>query len=95
MKLSLNSIKRLGYEDLFKIPVNELADKIGAQLGALEELPVYLGVLYDGIIVAKVMSCIDHPDANRLHVCLIDDGGVVKDVKRDKNGFVQVVCGGI
>ena len=93
MKLSLNSIKRLGYEDLFKLPINDLADIIGAQLGALEELPVYLGVLYDGIIVAKVMSCIDHPDANRLHVCLIDDGGVVKNVKRDKNGYVQVVCG--
>lgn len=93
MKLSLNSIKRLGYEDLFKMPVNELADKIGAQLGALEELPVHLGVLYDGIVVAKVMSCIDHPDANRLHVCLIDDGSVVKNVKRDKNGYVQVVCG--
>lgn len=93
MKVSLNSIKSLGYEDIFNLPINNLADKIGAQLGALEELPVHLGVLYDGIVVAKVMSCIDHPNANRLHVCLIDDGGVVKNVKRDVKGYVQVVCG--
>lgn len=93
MKLSLNAIKQLGYNELFKLPINDLADKIGAQLGALEELPVALGVLYEGIVVAKVMSCIDHPNANRLHVCLIDDGGVVKNVKRDKSGYVQVVCG--
>lgn len=93
MKLSLNSIKRLGYDELFKLPIADLADKIGAQLGALEELPVHLGVLYDGVVVAKVVSCVEHPNANRLHVCLIDDGGVVKNVKRDKKGYVQVVCG--
>lgn len=32
-------------------------------------------------------------DADKLSVCLVDDGGVVADVERDENGLVQVVCG--
>ena len=75
-----------------KSPVGELAQKIGAQLGAIEEIE-YLGEKYQGIIVAKIVSIADHPDADRLHVCMIDDGGVAKDVQRDEQGHVQVVCG--
>ena len=93
MKVSLNSIKALGDEDLFSLPINELVNKIGSQIGALEEEPHYLGALYEGVIVVKVVSCVIHPNANRLHVCLIDDGGVAKNVERDKDGYVQVVCG--
>jgi phenylalanyl-tRNA synthetase beta chain len=93
MKISLNSIKSLGYADLFKLPLEQLTDKIGTQLGALEAEPVNLGKLYDGVYVAKVVACEKHPGADRLHVCLIDDGGVVKDVERNKDGLVQVVCG--
>jgi phenylalanyl-tRNA synthetase beta chain len=93
MKISLNTIKSLGYDDVFKLPVDQLVEKIGAQLGALEEEPVNLGALYDGIVVVKVVTCEDHPQADRLHVCMVDDGGVVKDVPRDEQGLVQVVCG--
>ncbi len=93
MKISLESIKALGYEDVFKLPINELTDKINAQLGALQEGPVNLGVLFNEVYVAKVVSCEKHPQADRLHVCLIDDNGVVKDVERNKDGYVQVVCG--
>lgn len=32
-------------------------------------------------------------DADKLSVCLVDDGGVVADVERDENGLVQVICG--
>lgn len=93
MKLSINSIKRLGYDDIFKLPLDDLVDKIGSQIGALEEEPYYLGGLYDGPVVVKVVTCEDHPNADRLHVCLIDDAGVVKNVERNKDGLVQVVCG--
>ncbi len=93
MKISLNAIKWYGYDDLFKLPIDQLVEKIGAQLGALEEEPVNLGAHYDGIIVVNVVSCEDHPQADRLHVCMIDDGGVATDVPRDENGYVQVVCG--
>lgn len=89
MKVSLNWIKEFTKVDL---PVDELVAKIGAQLGAVEEV-IDNGRMYHGIIVAKVMSCEDHPNADKLHVCKIDDGGVAKTVERDENGYVQVVCG--
>ena len=97
MKISLNTIrsfnKRYGCaDDIAAIGVDQLVDKIGAQLGAVEEV-VEFGKKYEGIIVAKVVACNDHPDADKLHVCKIDDGGRAKDVPRDDNGFVEVVCG--
>lgn len=72
--------------------VDELVEKIGAQLGAVEEV-VDLGKKYQGIVVAKVVSCEKHPDADKLSLCKIDDGDTLKKVKRDKDGLVQVVCG--
>lgn len=97
MRVSLNTIKRLNQQyktadDVTKIGVDELVKKVGAQLGAVEEV-IKFGDKYQGIIIAKVVSCQPHPDADKLKVCLIDDGGVVKDVKRDDQGLVQVVCG--
>lgn len=90
MKLSLNWIKQyIGFE----LPsVDELVKKIGAQLGEVEAVENF-GEKYQGVVIAKVVACDDHPNADRLHVCRVDDGGVVKDVERDENGHVQVVCG--
>jgi len=97
MKITLNSIRNVSEvfkasDDLTAIGVEELVTKIGAQLGAVEEV-VELGPKYQGIIIAKVISCEKHPNADKLSVCLIDDNGAVKDVPRDDDGLVQVVCG--
>ncbi len=89
MKVSLNWIKEF---TTVNIPVDELVRKIGAQLGAVEET-VDLEKKYQGIVITKVVSCAPHPNADKLQVCTIDDGGITPDVKRDKNGHVQVVCG--
>ena len=89
MKVSVNWINEFTPVSL---PVDELVEKIGAQLGAVEEV-VDLGKKYQGIILAKVVECVKHPDADKLHVCKIDDGGAAKNVKRDGEGLVQVVCG--
>ncbi|HSX27679.1 MAG TPA: phenylalanine--tRNA ligase subunit beta [Patescibacteria group bacterium] len=89
MKISVNWVKQ--YTDV-KLPIDKLVEKIGAQLGAVEEV-IDLGLKYEGIVVAKVVECEKHPNADKLHVCKIDDGKVVKSVERDKNGYVQVVCG--
>ena len=75
-----------------KAPIDELAQKIGAQLGAIEEIE-NLGEKYQAIVVAKIVSIADHPSADRLHVVVIDDGGITKNVNRDASGHVQVVCG--
>jgi phenylalanyl-tRNA synthetase beta chain len=97
MKVSLNAIRALNdtyhcSEDVTAVGTDELVDKIGAQLGAVEEV-INLGKKYQGIVIAKIVSCDKHPDADKLSVCKIDDGGVVKDVERDEKGLVQVVCG--
>lgn len=89
MKVSVNWIRQFTE---ITASIDDLVQKIGAQLGAVEEV-IDLGARYKGIVVAKVVSCSDHPDADRLHVCLIDDGGVVAGVERGKDGYVQVVCG--
>lgn len=89
MKISLNWVKEFTN---VKISVDELVKKIGAQLGEVEEV-VSLGERYEGITVAKVVSCYKHPNADKLSVCKIDDGGTNKKIKRDSKGLVQVVCG--
>ena len=89
MKISLNWVRE--FTDI-KCSTEELVAKIGAQLGEVEEV-VNLGERYENILIAKVVSCEKHPNADKLSVCLIDDGGKNKKVKRDKQGLVQVVCG--
>lgn len=81
MKVSLNAVKQ--FID-FELPAaDKLVEKIGAQLGAVEEV-IDLGKKYHGIVVAKVIKVEKHPDADKLHVCQIDVG---------KDKPVQVVCG--
>lgn len=89
MKVSLNIIKQYTAVD---ITTEDLVSRINQQLGKVEEI-VDLGVRYNGAVIAKIVSCEDHPDADRLHVCKIDDGGATPDVERDSDGLVQVVCG--
>ncbi len=97
MKVSLNTIHRMNQrygcaDDITAIGIDKLIEKIGAQLGAIEEV-IDLGSKYEGIVIAKVVSCEPHPNADKLKVCTIDDGGNIPDVDRDANGYVQVVCG--
>ena len=92
MKVSINWAQSVSNVDLKSIPKDELLKKIGEQLGAVEEV-VEWGPRFDGIVVAKVISCDPHPNADKLHVCRLDDGGVVEGIERDNDGYVQVVCG--
>ncbi len=91
MKISVNWMKWYGGQGL-DVPIDELVTRIGMQLGAVEAVE-NLGEKYQGIVVVKVVSSRDHPDSDHLHLCMVDDDGVVKDVARDGNGLVQVVCG--
>lgn len=72
--------------------VDDLLERLGTQLGAVEEV-VPFGKRFEGVIIAKIVTCEDHPNADRLHVCKIDDGGKAAGVERDETGYVQVVCG--
>lgn len=92
MKVSLNLAQYFANVDLKAIPKDELLKRIGAQLGAIEEVTDW-APKYDGIYVVKVVACEKHPDADKLNVCRIDDGGAVKHAERGEDGLVQVVCG--
>lgn len=90
MKISLNTIRQ--FID-FELPsVEELVARINQQLGQVEEV-VDFSDKYKDVVVVRVVSCDKHPNADKLSVCMIDDGAVVPDVERDENGYVQVVCG--
>ncbi len=88
MKISLKWIERIN--TIYNCSANPapdgpeaLIERIGAQLGGVDEVE-YLGKLYEGILVAKVISCEKHPNADKLSVCMLDVG---------KAKTVQVVCG--
>lgn len=90
MKVSLNLIKQLINFEL--PPVDELVARVNQQLGGVEEV-IDLKAKYGGARIVRVVECAKHPNADRLSVTKIDDGGAVADVPRDEDGLVQVVCG--
>lgn len=97
MKVSLENIKF--YNDMYKCSgdpapdgIEALVEKINTQLGGVDEV-IDFGAKYKDILIVKIVSCEKHPNADKLNVCKIDDGGVNKNVERDSNGYVQVVCG--
>ena len=90
MKVSLNLIKQLINFEL--PPVDELVARVNQQLGGVEAV-IDLNAKYGGARIVRVVECSKHPNADRLSVTKIDDGGAVADVPRDENGLVQVVCG--
>lgn len=97
MKISLNTLRSVNQRyntsgDPAPNGVSELIEKIGSQLGAVEET-IDFGTKYEGVIVAKIISCVDHENSDHLHICMLDDGGKAEGVERDANGHVQVVCG--
>lgn len=90
MKVSLNIVKSLVNFEL--PPVDELVARVNVQLGSVEKV-IDLGAQYKDARIVHVVQCEPHPNADRLRVCLIDDGGAVANVPRDDKGYVQVVCG--
>jgi phenylalanyl-tRNA synthetase beta chain len=77
----------------FPLPdTTELVERIGAQLGAVEET-TDLGAKYVGAVVVKVIECSKLENSDHLNLCFVDDGGVTHNVDRRNDGLVQVVCG--
>lgn len=89
MIISLNWLKKFTNID---VSINELIELIGARLVEVENV-VNLGDKYKGIVIARVIDSQKMPDSDHLSIVKLDDGGVVADIERDKDGYVQVVCG--
>lgn len=92
MKVSLNFAQSVSNVDLKTKSIEELVKLATERLGGIEDY-TDLAKHYEGLVVAKIISCVKHSNADKLNVCKVDDGGVVSDVARDQNGYVQVVCG--
>ncbi|HUA13446.1 MAG TPA: phenylalanine--tRNA ligase subunit beta [Candidatus Sulfotelmatobacter sp.] len=96
MKLSLNSLKAFNAvhhsADISDVSTDELIEKIGSKLGAIESL-VKLTDKYSGIFIVEVKSCTKHEGADKLSVCLVDDKGTNKNIQRNSDGLIEVVCG--
>lgn len=93
MKVSLNLMQYYGNGvKLMPHGITDLVEKIGLRLGAVDEV-VDLGQKYRNIFIVKVTNCERHPNADKLQLCTVDDGGKSQRVQRDTNGHVQVVCG--
>lgn len=90
MKVSLHTVQTLvGFE---LPPVGQLVERVNARLGKVEEI-IELEPRYKDARIVRVIACEKHPNADKLSVCLVDDGGVVEGATRNENGLVQVVCG--
>ena len=72
MIISVNWLKKFIDIDM---PIDELATLIGARLVEIEGVE-NIGVKYEGVIVAKVVSCAPIEGTDHLNVTKIDDGGV-------------------
>ena len=69
------------------VATNASRDELAATLTAIglevEELTV-LGEGLDGVVVARIVECARHPEADRLQVCQVDAG---------TGALLQIVCG--
>lgn len=83
MNISFNWLKR--YIDL-KMSAQQTADiltSIGLETGSVEEVESIRGGLR-GVVIGHVLTCVDHPDSDHLHITTVDLG----DGKE-----TQIVCG--
>ena len=90
MKVSVRTVEKL--VGFILPPIDELRELINMQLGSIEEI-TDLGEKYKDARIVRVVKCEKHPNADKLSVCLIDDGGAVADIERNDDNLVQVVCG--
>lgn len=89
MIISVNWLKE--YTPI-NVPINELATLIGARLVEIEGVE-NLEEKFKDVLIVKVIECGPVEDSDHLNLTRIDDGGVVKDVERGEDGYIQVVCG--
>lgn len=89
MIISLNWLKKFTDIDM---PIPELVDLIGERLVEIEDV-TNLGEKYKDVLVVKVVTAEKLEGSDHLSLTSIDDGGVTKNIERDENGNIQVVCG--
>ncbi len=83
MKISLNWLKEYVKFDLQPEEAEKILSSIGLEVEAMEEVEKIPGGL-KGVVVAKVVECVKHPDADKHKITKVDAG---------TGELLQVVCG--
>ncbi len=83
MNISYKWLKRHIDFDLTPKELTAALTSLGLECDQLEEVESIRGGLR-GIVIGKVLTCVDHPDSDHLHVTTVDLGGETP---------VQIVCG--
>ncbi|WHZ20770.1 MAG: Phenylalanyl-tRNA synthetase beta chain [Rhodanobacteraceae bacterium] len=79
MKFSENWLRSLVDIDADRAELTRRLTMSGLEVAGAE----VMGGSLEGVIVARIVACDAHPDADKLHVCRVDTG----------QGEVQIVCG--
>lgn len=83
MNISYNWLKDYLNFDLEPEQVSAALTSIGLETGGIEEVQAIKGGL-EGLVIGHVLTCVDHPNSDHLHVTTVDLG----------NGEpTQIVCG--
>ncbi len=79
MKLSKKFLS--DYIDISDVKYSDLAEKMVFAGNEYESITKLCDA--KGLVIGKVLECVDHPDSDHLHICQVDIGDSVK----------QIVCG--
>ncbi|MBC7565736.1 MAG: phenylalanine--tRNA ligase subunit beta [Pedobacter sp.] len=83
MKISYNWLKKFIKTDKTPQELSLILTDIGLEVELLETVQPVVGGL-EGLVVGHVLTCVQHPNADRLHVTTVDVAGDVP---------LQIVCG--
>ncbi|MDO4780040.1 MAG: phenylalanine--tRNA ligase subunit beta [Bacteroides sp.] len=83
MNISYNWLKEYIECNLTPNEMAEALTSIGLETGSVEEVQTIKGGL-EGLVVGHVLTCIDHPNSDHLHITTVDLGN---------ENVVQIVCG--
>ena len=82
MKISYSWLKSYIDTELSAEEAARVLTDIGLEVESLERIETVRGGL-EGLVVGEVLTCIDHPDSDHLHITTVEYG----------RGPVQIVCG--
>ena len=83
MKISYNWLRQFIKTEWKSAETASLLTDLGLEVEAVEPFQSVRGAL-EGVVVGHVLSCAQHPNADRLKVCQVDLG---------EGAPVQIVCG--
>lgn len=83
MNISYNWLKDYLDFDLTPEETSEALTSLGLETGGVEEVETIKGGL-EGIVIGEVLTCVDHPDSDHLHITTVNVG---------EGEPLQIVCG--